>query len=38
MLEEADQILFLGSPQVHGMEEMLQRGLYLSDYPLHDSA
>ena len=38
VLEEANQILFLGSPQVHGMEEMLQRGLYLSDYPLHDSA
>lgn len=38
LLDDANQILFLGSPQVHDMEEMLQRGLYLSDYPLHDSA
>lgn len=38
LLDDANQILFLGSPQVHGMEEMLQRGLFLSDYPLHDSA
>ena len=38
LFDDVNQILFLGSPQVHDMEDMLQRGLYLSDYPLHYGA
>ena len=37
-LNEANQFLFLGSPQVHYLEQMNEKGLFLSDFPLHDSA
>uniref|UniRef100_A0A4W3JDA1 guanylate cyclase n=1 Tax=Callorhinchus milii TaxID=7868 RepID=A0A4W3JDA1_CALMI len=34
---ESNSILFLGSPCVDKLEELLGRGLYLSDIPIHDA-
>ena len=34
---ETDRIVFLCSPSVANLEELLQRELYLSDIPIHDS-
>ena len=36
-LPKTDCILFLCSPRVGSLEELRRRGLYLSDFPLHDS-
>jgi guanylate cyclase soluble subunit alpha len=36
-LPESDSLLFLGSPMVEGLEELMGRGLYLSDIPIHDA-
>ena len=36
-LHKTDCILFLCSPRVGSLEELRRRGLYLSDFPLHDS-
>ena len=33
---EGSPILFLGSPRVNTIEELVQQGLYLSDIPVHD--
>ena len=34
---EHDKIVFLCSPSVGNLEDLVERGLYLSDIPLHDS-
>ena len=36
-LPKTDCLLFLCSPRVSSLEELRRRGLYLSDFPLHDS-
>ncbi|XP_078602351.1 guanylate cyclase soluble subunit alpha-2-like isoform X1 [Branchiostoma floridae x Branchiostoma japonicum] len=36
-LKETDCILFLGSPRVNKLEEMMGRGIYISDVPIHDA-
>ncbi|KAK3576870.1 hypothetical protein CHS0354_012923 [Potamilus streckersoni] len=36
-LRECDSVLFLGSPCVGKLEELMQRGLYISDLPIHDA-
>ena len=38
IFDTTEDIIFIGSPQVHDLEEMKLQGLFLSDYPLHDSA
>lgn len=35
-MPEADVLLFLASPRLSSLEEMEQRGLFLSDFSLHD--
>ena len=34
---DCDKILFLCSPSVANLDDLLERGLYLSDIPVHDS-
>jgi hypothetical protein len=36
-LEETDCILFIGSPVINDLEELINRGLYMSDVPIHDA-
>lgn len=36
-VQESDKIVFLCSPSVGNLEDLVERGLYLSDIPLHDS-
>ncbi|NP_001191549.1 soluble guanylate cyclase subunit [Aplysia californica] len=36
-LQETDSILFLGSPSVEKLDELLGKGLYISDIPIHDA-
>lgn len=36
-LPETDRILYLCSPSVGNLEDLMERGLYLSDIPMHDS-
>ncbi|XP_078684230.1 guanylate cyclase soluble subunit alpha-2-like [Branchiostoma floridae x Branchiostoma belcheri] len=36
-LKETDCVLFLGSPRVNKLEEMMGRGIYISDVPIHDA-
>ena len=36
-VSESDKIVFLCSPSVGNLEDLVERGLYLSDIPLHDS-
>ncbi|XP_066286546.1 guanylate cyclase soluble subunit alpha-1-like [Branchiostoma lanceolatum] len=36
-LKETDCMLFLGSPRVNKLEEMMGRGIYISDVPIHDA-
>eukprot|EP00800_Vazella_pourtalesii_P013009 TRINITY_DN3050_c0_g2_i1.p1 TRINITY_DN3050_c0_g2~~TRINITY_DN3050_c0_g2_i1.p1 ORF type:complete len:803 (-),score=139.97 TRINITY_DN3050_c0_g2_i1:24-2432(-) len=37
LLPKAKSLLFLGSPRVTSLEEIQARGLYLSDFPIHDA-
>lgn len=34
---ESVSLMFLGSPRVDKLEELMGRGLYLSDIPIHDA-
>lgn len=34
---ESCSLIFLGSPRVDKLEELMGRGLYLSDIPIHDA-
>ncbi|XP_060929749.1 guanylate cyclase soluble subunit alpha-2 [Limanda limanda] len=34
---ESSSLMFLGSPRVDKLEELMGRGLYLSDIPIHDA-
>lgn len=36
-LQESDSILFLGSPSIEKIDELIARGLYISDLPIHDA-
>uniref|UniRef100_A0A0L8IHS4 guanylate cyclase n=1 Tax=Octopus bimaculoides TaxID=37653 RepID=A0A0L8IHS4_OCTBM len=36
-LQESDAILFLGSPSVEKLDEMIGKGIYISDIPIHDA-
>ena len=36
-LPESDAILFIGSPSVEKLEELIGKGLYISDIPIHDA-
>ena len=36
-LPEVDGILFLGSPSVEKLDQLIAKGLYLSDLPIHDA-
>ena len=36
-LPESSSILFLGSPTVEKLEELIGNGIYLSDIPIHDA-
>ena len=37
-LQESDSILFLGSPSIEKLDELIARGLYISDLPIHDAS
>ena len=37
LLPKVKSLLFLGSPRVTSLEEIQSRGLYLSDFPIHDA-
>jgi len=34
---EVDGILFLGTPSVEKLDELIEKGLYISDLPIHDA-
>lgn len=36
-LPESSSLIFLGSPRVDKLEELMGRGLHLSDIPIHDA-
>ena len=36
-LPESDRMLFLGSPSVEKLDELIAKGLYISDLPIHDA-
>ncbi|XP_052281863.1 guanylate cyclase soluble subunit alpha-2-like isoform X2 [Dreissena polymorpha] len=36
-LPEVDGVLFLGTPSVEKLEELIEKGLYISDLPIHDA-
>lgn len=36
-LQESDAILFIGSPSVEKLDEMIGKGIYISDIPIHDA-
>ncbi|XP_059173415.1 guanylate cyclase soluble subunit alpha-2-like, partial [Physella acuta] len=36
-LQETDSILFLGSPSVEKLDELIGKGIYISDIPIHDA-
>jgi guanylate cyclase soluble subunit alpha len=36
-LQEIDGILFLGTPSVEKLDELIEKGLYISDLPIHDA-
>ncbi|XP_045204956.2 guanylate cyclase soluble subunit alpha-1-like [Mercenaria mercenaria] len=36
-LPEIDGILFLGTPSVEKLDELIEKGLYISDLPIHDA-
>lgn len=36
-LTAVDDILFLGTPSVEKLDELIAKGLYISDLPIHDA-
>ncbi len=36
-LEESASMLFLGSPMVDQLDQLMGNGIYLSDIPIHDA-
>ena len=36
-LQESDSMMFLGSPSVEKLEELIGKGIYISDIPIHDA-
>lgn len=36
-LTAVDGILFLGTPSVEKLDELIAKGLYISDLPIHDA-
>ena len=36
-LAAVDDILFLGTPSVEKLDELIEKGLYISDLPIHDA-
>ena len=36
-LQESDTMMFLGSPSVEKLDEMIGKGIYISDIPIHDA-
>ncbi|CAG5117368.1 unnamed protein product, partial [Candidula unifasciata] len=36
-LQETNSILFLGSPSVEKLDELIGKGIYISDIPIHDA-
>ena len=34
---ESDAILFLGSPMVDALDQLIGNGIYISDIPIHDA-
>ncbi|KAK7475323.1 hypothetical protein BaRGS_00033470, partial [Batillaria attramentaria] len=36
-LQETDAMLFLGSPSVEKLDELIGKGIYISDIPIHDA-
>ena len=36
-LEESTSIMFLGSPVVDSVEQLIGKGIYLSEIPIHDA-
>lgn len=36
-LEESESLLFLGSPMVAKLDQLIGKGIYISDIPIHDA-
>lgn len=36
-LQESDSIMFLGSPSVDKLDQLISKGMYISDVPIHDA-
>lgn len=36
-LQDPDAIIFLGSPCVERLDELMGKGIYISDIPIHDA-
>ncbi|XP_061164147.1 guanylate cyclase soluble subunit alpha-2-like [Saccostrea echinata] len=36
-LPESDSLMFLGSPSIEKLDELISKGLYISDVPIHDA-
>lgn len=36
-LAESDSLMFLGSPSIEKLDELISKGLYISDVPIHDA-
>ncbi|XP_070183385.1 guanylate cyclase soluble subunit alpha-2-like [Littorina saxatilis] len=36
-IQESDAMMFLGSPSVEKLEELIGKGIYISDIPIHDA-
>ena len=36
-LEESDSVMFLGSPMVGKLDQLIGKGIYVSDIPIHDA-
>ena len=36
-LEESNSILFLGSPVLEKLEQLVGKGIFISDIPIHDA-
>lgn len=36
-LQSTDSMLFLGSPHVENLEQLLGKGIFISDIPIHDA-
>ena len=36
-LKESNSLLFVGSPSIEKLDELIAKGLYISDVPIHDA-